>query len=60
MHHKFAIVDRKVVVQGSANWTQQAFFGNSENIIVTNQIELVSAFINEFEKLWLRLSEVDY
>lgn len=59
MHHKFAIVDRKLLISGSANWTTQAFFGNCENVMVTNQTELVGSFMNEFEKQWLKLN-VDF
>lgn len=53
MHHKFVIVDNKLLVNGSANWTIQAFFGNYENVLITNESELVSLYKNEFEKLWL-------
>ena len=28
MHHKFAIVDRKVLITGSLNWTTQAIQNN--------------------------------
>lgn len=52
MHHKFAIIDNDILITGSANWTMQAFFGNSENILLTNYSVLVKKFANEFERLW--------
>ncbi|XP_014598257.1 PREDICTED: mitochondrial cardiolipin hydrolase [Polistes canadensis] len=52
MHHKFVIIDNKILITGSANWTMQALFGNSENIIVTNHPVLVERFVNEFTNLW--------
>lgn len=52
MHHKFAIIDNKILITGSANWTMQALFGNAENIIVTNHPALVERFVNEFTNLW--------
>ncbi|XP_011494433.1 PREDICTED: mitochondrial cardiolipin hydrolase [Ceratosolen solmsi marchali] len=54
MHHKFAVIDNEILITGSANWTLQAFFGNCENLIITNQCELVQAYSLEFEKLWFR------
>lgn len=52
MHHKFVIIDNNIVITGSTNWTMTAFFGNFENLMVTNESELVKPFINEFEKIW--------
>jgi cardiolipin hydrolase len=57
MHHKFAIIDKKILITGSANWTLQAFFGNYENLIITNRHEFVNSYIHEFEKLWLKFNE---
>jgi phosphatidylserine/phosphatidylglycerophosphate/cardiolipin synthase-like enzyme len=53
MHHKFMIIDEKIVVTGSYNWTRSAALYNQENIISTDDEEVVSKFSNEFEKLWL-------
>lgn len=52
MHHKFAIVDRQVLVNGSFNWTRSASEKNQENILVTNESSLVAAYQQEFEGLW--------
>ncbi|XP_076680141.1 mitochondrial cardiolipin hydrolase zuc [Andrena cerasifolii] len=52
MHHKFAIVDGDILITGSTNWTMSAFFGNSDNIMITNQRALVKPFVAEFQKLW--------
>ena len=52
MHHKFAIVDKKLLITGSLNWTLQGIYGNSENVIVTNHDDIVYPFVTEFEKLW--------
>jgi len=51
MHHKFALVDGSTLVNGSFNWTRSASERNQENILVTNEPGLVSAYQREFEDL---------
>ncbi|XP_035696064.1 mitochondrial cardiolipin hydrolase-like [Branchiostoma floridae] len=52
MHHKFAIVDNSLLINGSFNWTRQAITGNSENLLVTNSRRIVRPYIGEFQRLW--------
>ena len=52
MHHKFAVFDGKIVVSGSYNWTRSAAEHNEENIVVTNNRQIVQAFGKQFEHLW--------
>jgi cardiolipin hydrolase len=52
MHHKFAIIDCKIVMTGSFNWTRSAVLNNKENIVVTDVKPVVQAFTQEFENLW--------
>lgn len=56
MHHKFALVDGSTLVNGSFNWTRSASERNQENILVTNEPSLVSAYQREFEDLWREFS----
>jgi phosphatidylserine/phosphatidylglycerophosphate/cardiolipin synthase-like enzyme len=58
MHHKFALIDRKILISGSYNWTLSAAEKNQENIIVTDQRDLLKAFNNEFERLWLKFDKL--
>jgi cardiolipin hydrolase len=53
MHHKFCVVDKKIVLTGSYNWTRSAALYNQENIISTDDELVVEKFLSEFEKLWL-------
>ena len=55
MHHKFAIFDRKRLLTGSYNWTRSAATGNHENLIITDDDRMVTAFQAEFESLWTEL-----
>ncbi|KAI9320018.1 hypothetical protein BX666DRAFT_2132141 [Dichotomocladium elegans] len=52
MHNKFAVIDGKVLINGSFNWSRNARFKNRENIMITNIPEAVKQFQDEFEKLW--------
>lgn len=54
MHHKFAIFDRKRLLNGSYNWTRSAAEHNRENVIVTEDPGLLASFQGEFDKLWMR------
>ena len=58
MHHKFAIIDDKILINGSYNWTVSAAEKNQENIIVTDNRNFVSAFSKEFDKLWRKFNEL--
>ena len=50
MHHKFCIIDDNVI-SGSYNWTYQAN-KNDENIIVTDDENVVNSFCEQFYKLF--------
>ncbi|XP_066926773.1 uncharacterized protein [Clytia hemisphaerica] len=52
MHHKFALVDDKFLVNGSFNWTKQAITGNQENVIISAEKDLITPYKKQFEKLW--------
>ena len=52
MHHKFAVADRSLLLNGSYNWTRGAAESNEENFIITDDKKLVSQFSAAFEKLW--------
>lgn len=52
MHNKFIIIDRETLVNGSFNWTNQAVYGNKENVLITNYPPIVEPYMKEFEHLW--------
>lgn len=54
MHHKFAIIDKTLLLNGSYNWTLSAERSNNENIIITNRTSLVKPFLNQFQLLWAK------
>jgi mitochondrial cardiolipin hydrolase len=52
MHHKFAIVDGRLLMNGSLNWTVQGVKSNEENVMITSDATMVKAFSDHFERLW--------
>ena len=52
MHHKFALVDSRVVITGSFNWTRQPIYNNNDNVIISSNKKLVEPYVAEFERLW--------
>jgi len=51
MHHKFAIFDNRILLNGSFNWTRSATQVNEENIVLCYDPKLVSLFTGQFETL---------
>ena len=52
MHNKFIILDKKVIITGSFNFTTSAIVDNHENVVVTDQLDIVGQYVSRFEKLW--------
>ena len=51
MHHKVFIVDEKIVVLGSYNFSQSAEERNDENIIIVYNAVIAEQFMLEFERV---------
>ncbi|XP_008315786.1 mitochondrial cardiolipin hydrolase [Cynoglossus semilaevis] len=52
MHHKFVVIDGRLLINGSLNWTVTAVQSNMENVLITEVPKLVQPFIKEFHRLW--------
>jgi cardiolipin hydrolase len=44
------------MLTGSYNWTRGAAQNNEENLILTNDRRLLTAFQGEFERLWVKFA----
>ncbi|MDR1719929.1 MAG: phospholipase D-like domain-containing protein, partial [Dysgonamonadaceae bacterium] len=52
MHNKFCVIDDKILINGSYNWTYYAEDRNRENILlIKEERETIDAFTTEFNKL---------
>ena len=52
MHHKFAVIDDRITITGSFNWTTNAVMNNDENFVVITSARVAGEFQTEFERLW--------
>lgn len=51
MHHKFCVIDNKIAITGSYNWTYYAETRNVENIVITDNMEIVNLYLTEYKRL---------
>lgn len=51
MHHKFCLIDNKITINGSYNYSINASNNNVENIHVSDDPSTYSQFFSEFERL---------
>lgn len=51
MHHKFCIIDEKIIVSGSYNWTYYAESRNLENVFLTDDSSIIATYQKEFNHL---------
>ncbi|XP_026276515.1 uncharacterized protein LOC113205208 [Frankliniella occidentalis] len=52
MHHKFVIVDSKILLTGSMNWTNNSFTNNYDHMLINVDPYLVNQFVEEFQYLF--------
>jgi phosphatidylserine/phosphatidylglycerophosphate/cardiolipin synthase-like enzyme len=52
MHHKFAIIDNRLLFTGSYNWTFAANNKNEENLMIIDDPEIIEIFQHQFVNLW--------
>lgn len=56
MHHKFAIFDGHYLLNGSFNWTKSASQHNYENVLITDNPDLLNLYQQQFAQLWRRFN----
>lgn len=52
MHHKVFIVDRRTVILGSYNFSQNAETSNDENVLIIDDAALAQQFLGQFENVY--------
>lgn len=51
MHHKFCLIDNKISINGSYNYSLNASTNNVENVQVSDNTNIYDQFLSEFERL---------
>jgi phosphatidylserine/phosphatidylglycerophosphate/cardiolipin synthase-like enzyme len=52
LHHKFAVIDRSMVITGSHNWSAAANYQNDETLLVVESPIVAAHFQREFDQLY--------
>jgi phosphatidylserine/phosphatidylglycerophosphate/cardiolipin synthase-like enzyme len=52
MHHKAIIIDRKIVITGSYNFSASAETRNDENVLVIHNADVAAQYLEEFQKVY--------
>lgn len=52
MHHKVFIIDEKIVILGSYNFSRAAEERNDENILILYNESIAKFFLQEFQRVW--------
>ena len=52
MHHKLMIIDDRIVITGSYNFTSRAENDNDENLIIIDDPVLAQQYIAEFDRVY--------
>jgi cardiolipin hydrolase len=60
MHAKYAVIDKKICIEGSFNWTNSAEIWNAEHVRITNNKQHKEALCAHFLKLFNECSTTDF
>ena len=52
MHHKVIVVDERIVVTGSLNFSTNAEESNDENVIIVDNPDIARLYMQEFDRVW--------
>jgi phosphatidylserine/phosphatidylglycerophosphate/cardiolipin synthase-like enzyme len=52
MHHKVMIVDGKIVITGSYNFSNSAETRNDENLVIFYNEQIADFFLEEFQRVY--------
>jgi phosphatidylserine/phosphatidylglycerophosphate/cardiolipin synthase-like enzyme len=52
MHHKVIVIDDRIVITGSMNFSTNAEESNDENVIIIDNAEIAALYLQEFDRVW--------
>jgi phosphatidylserine/phosphatidylglycerophosphate/cardiolipin synthase-like enzyme len=57
LHHKVIVIDERIVVTGSMNYSTNAEENNDENVIIIDNAEIARLYLQEFDRVWNMASD---
>jgi phosphatidylserine/phosphatidylglycerophosphate/cardiolipin synthase-like enzyme len=52
LHHKVIVVDERIVITGSMNFSTNAEENNDENVIIIDNADIARLYLQEFDRVW--------
>ena len=52
MHNKLIIVDERIVITGSLNFSTNAEESNDENVIIIENPDVAKLYLQDFDRIW--------
>jgi phosphatidylserine/phosphatidylglycerophosphate/cardiolipin synthase-like enzyme len=52
LHHKVIVVDERIVITGSMNYSTNAEENNDENVIIIDNADIARLYLQEFDRVW--------
>ncbi len=52
MHHKVIVIDARIVITGSYNFSRSAQEYNDENVLIIHDVATATRFLLEFERIF--------
>ncbi len=59
LHHKVIIIDNRIVITGSFNFSDSANTKNNENVIIIDNADIAKRYLDEFQRVWKEGSDLD-
>jgi phosphatidylserine/phosphatidylglycerophosphate/cardiolipin synthase-like enzyme len=57
MHHKVIIIDKRIVITGSYNFTASAEAKNDENIIIIFDSDIAAQYLSEYQRVYTQVQQ---
>lgn len=59
LHHKVIIIDNRIVITGSFNFSDSANTRNNENVIIIDNVDIAKRYLDEFQRVWKEGGDLD-
>ncbi len=59
LHHKVVVVDERIVITGSLNFSDNANDSNDENVIIVDNADIAALYLEEFGQVWDVAADVE-